>query len=191
MIGGLVLAAGGGTRFAGAEPKLLAMLRGRPVLQHAIDAATAVDELERVVVVLGAEAERVRAGIEFGRAEAVVCRQWADGLSASLRVGVGALRGADRVIVMLGDAPDVTPELVRRFVRAPEGARAVYGGRPGHPVVLGRSQLDRLAETGGDSGARGLLAGGAEIECGDLASGRDIDTIDDLEEMRDAARAVI
>jgi CTP:molybdopterin cytidylyltransferase MocA len=58
-------------------------------------------------------------------------------------------------------------------------ARASYHGRPGHPVVLGRSHWVAIAETArGDSGARDYLAthAAALVECGDLASGVDVDT---------------
>jgi CTP:molybdopterin cytidylyltransferase MocA len=67
----------------------------------------------------------------------------------------------------------------------------VYGGRPGHPVVLGPAELDGLRTLAGDRGARELLAGGARIECSDLGSGRDVDTPDDLEAIRHEARAIL
>jgi len=188
---GLILAAGAGTRFAGGGPKLLADLDGRPLLQHAVDALTAVAELDRVVVVLGAHAEEVQGAIDFGRAEPVVCPGWSEGMAASLRCGAAALAGAERVIVALGDAPGLPPQLIRRFLDAAPGSRAVYGGRPGHPVVLGAPQLERLAGLHGDRGARDLLEGGEQIECGDLAPGRDVDTTGDLEEVRRATRAVL
>jgi molybdenum cofactor cytidylyltransferase len=185
-----VLAAGEGSRFR-RGPKLLADFGGRPLLEHAVAAACAVEELDPVVVVLGCHAERIGAAVDFGRARAVVCEAWADGMSASLRTGAGAIEGAVRAIVCLGDAPDVGPGLIRRMLGAPDGARAVYGGHPGHPVVLGPEQLRRLGELRGDTGARELLGDGSLIECGDLASGRDIDTTKDLEEMHRAARAVV
>lgn len=187
IYGGLILAAGAGARFAADQPKLLAPLGGRPLLEHAIAAQTAVPELERVVVVLGAQADQVRAAVDFGRAEAVDCPDWADGMSASLRCGACALAEVERVIVTLGDAPDVSAALIRRFLDAPPGARAVYGGRPGHPVVLGPEQLSALATLDGDRGARGLLDGGLEVECSDLAAGRDVDTTEDLKELRRVA----
>jgi molybdenum cofactor cytidylyltransferase len=187
---GLVLAAGAGTRF-GPSPKLLACLGGRPILEHAVAAACAVDELERVVIVLGAHAARLQAVVDFGRAEPVVCDHWGDGISASLRAGIAALAGADRVIVTLGDAPDVTPAVIARFLAAPDGARATYGGRPGHPVVLGPAQLAGVPGLSGDEGARRLLAQAPEIECSDLAAGRDVDTAADLEEARRAAAAAV
>ena len=64
MIGGVVLAAGGASRFG--SPKQLAELDERPLLQHAVDAMLAVPAIDPVVVVLGAEAERVRAAVDLG-----------------------------------------------------------------------------------------------------------------------------
>ena len=57
----------------GIEPKLLADLNGRPLLEYALRAQCAVAELERVVVVLGSRADEVLAAVDFGRAEPVVC----------------------------------------------------------------------------------------------------------------------
>jgi CTP:molybdopterin cytidylyltransferase MocA len=98
------------------------------------------------------------------------------------------LASADRVLVTLGDSPTVTSSVVERFVSAPPGARAVYGGRPGHPVVLGAAQVDALRSLAGDRGARALLDG-PMIECSDLCSGMDVDTPEDLERLRAEWRA--
>jgi molybdenum cofactor cytidylyltransferase len=192
VIAGLILAAGAGTRF-GDQPKLLAELDGRPLLDYAVAAQCEVAELERIVVVLGAHADEVRERVDLGRAEPVICADWHTGQAASLRCGASVLlaAGAGKVIVTLGDEPLLTPQLIGRFVDQPGGTRAVYGGRPGHPVVLGAEQLQALSELTGDRGARGLLQGGPVIECGHLSSGRDVDTPDDLEAIRNEARAVI
>jgi CTP:molybdopterin cytidylyltransferase MocA len=190
VIAGLVLAAGAGVRFGGRR-KLLAELDGRPLLEHAVRAQCAVDAIERVVVVLGAFADEVLARVSFGRAEPVVCAEWSKGQAASLRCGLRAVAGADRVIVTLGDAPLITPSVVELFVDAEPGTRAVYRGRPGHPVVLGPSHIAAVSSLTGDHGARDLLHGGATIECGELCSGRDVDTPEDLEAVRHEARAVL
>ncbi len=190
MVAGLVLAAGGGTRF-GTESKLLADLGGRPLLQWAVDAQCAVPALRRVVVVLGAHAPEVRERVGFGRAATVVCEDWARGQAWSLRSGLAALEGAAKVVVTLGDAPLVTAAVIARFASEPPRTRATYAGRPGHPVVLGREEMAALASPAGDRGARDLLRGGPVIEVGHLCSGRDVDTPEDLEEIRDEARAVV
>ena len=190
MNAGLILAAGGGKRFC-ERPKLLADLGGRPVLEHAIGAQCAVERIERVVVVLGAHAVELLACVNFMRAEPVIFAGWREGMGGSLRRGVEALDGADRVIVTLGDQPLITPEVIDMFVDAPAGARATYGGRSGHPVVLGPGQLRAVLELRGDHGARELLGGVVAIECGHLSSGRDVDTPNDLEAVRDEASAVL
>lgn len=192
MTSGLILAAGDGTRF-GDGCKLLAELDGRPLLEHAVRAASAVAELERVVVVLGADAAEIQTHVEFDRAEVVVCDDWMRGQAASLQCGLDALATSTpgTVIVTLGDAPLITPEVIARFVDAPPGTRAVYDGRPGHPVVLGAEHVLALRSLTGDYGARDLLRGAPTIECADLCSGRDVDTLEDLDAIRDEARAVL
>jgi molybdenum cofactor cytidylyltransferase len=190
MTGGLVLAAGAGTRF-GDAPKQLAPFRGRPLLEWAVRAQCAVDGLERVVVVLGSRALEVREAVALGRAETIVCEDWESGQAASLRRGLRELAGSDHVVVTLGDAPLVTPAVIELFVAAEPRTRAVYDGRPGHPVVLGTEEIAALTSLHGDRGARDLLRGGPVMEVGHLCSGRDVDTPDDLEEIAGEARAVI
>jgi molybdenum cofactor cytidylyltransferase len=175
---GLVLAAGEGRRFGG--PKQLARIAGRPLVEHALAALAGLD---RVVVVLGARAEEIRAGADLRGAEVVVCEDWAEGMGASLRRGLAALGEAGEVVVVLADQPFITPEVVARVRIAPgAAARATYGGAPGHPVVLRRGLLTRAGELRGDAGFRGVAM--TEVECGDLADPRDIDTQADLEVVR-------
>jgi CTP:molybdopterin cytidylyltransferase MocA len=95
-------------------------------------------------------------------------------------------------VLTLGDMPRITPQVIARFVdlACEHGtrarARAVYDGRPGHPVVLGHAYFDQIAALRGDVGARDVLKaiGAHPIECAHLCSAVDIDTPEALEQLR-------
>jgi len=164
IVHGLLLAAGAGRRYGG--PK--ALVDGW--LDRSLTALAEGGCADRTVV-LGA-------GVGVVEAD-----DWAEGMGASLRAGLSALADSDAVLVTLVDLPDVGPDVVRRLVeRALDGtalARATYDGRPGHPVLIGRDHLaGAAASVHGDQGARDYLAahGAALVECGDLATGQDVDS---------------
>ena len=184
-VGGLVLAAGEGRRFGG--PKQLAEVGGIPILERVLRAMEGVPGLRPLVVVLGARADEVRAGVELGAFRAVVAPDWAEGQAASLRAGVAALGGVDEVLVCLGDMPFVTPPVIAGTLAHGGGGaaavRASYGGVPGHPVLLREPVLRRVPGLRGDAGARGLLAQlpVESFEAGHLCDPTDVDTREQLE----------
>jgi len=171
---GVLLAAGAGTRFG--MPKVLAA-QGEWL-------ATAVTALscggcDDVAVVLGAAIVEVP-----WPARAVIASDWSDGLSASLRAGLSAV-DADYAVLHTVDTPDVGPDVVERVLAAARStesglARAVYGGAPGHPVVVARQHWGELLHgLHGDEGARSFLSTRRDVikvDCADLATGADIDT---------------
>ena len=103
-----------------------------------------------------------------------------------MRTGLGQadrLR-ADYAVLHVIDTPDVGPAVVRRVLRRAVAsrsglARAHFGDRPGHPVVIARGHWPAvLAELSGDQGAGAFLGGRRDVEivdCSDLALGYDID----------------
>lgn len=188
MIAGIVLAAGAARRFG--APKQLAELDGRPLLEHVL-AAMGSAPLDRVVVVLGAFAEEVRARVDLQGAESVVCVDWAQGQSASLRSGVRAVEAeAEAVAIALGDQPFLSARAVARVLAARgrrcDAVRAIYGSRPGHPIVLERALFSGLTALSGDAGARELLARSrvCDADCGGLGRPDDVDTPEELEFLR-------
>jgi CTP:molybdopterin cytidylyltransferase MocA len=183
LIGGLVLAAGGSNRFGGT--KQLALLDGRPLLEHILTAMEAAP-VDRVAVVLGAHAAEIADGVPLHGAEVVICPDWEEGLGASLRAGVAALDGCEAVAVALGDQPRISADAIARVV-SQRGAdelavRATYGGVPGHPVLLERTLLSRVGELRGDAGASQLMHGVPirEVACDGFGSPADVDTPDEL-----------
>lgn len=185
---GLLLAAGAGRRYG--TPKALVDTGDGPWVLRAVETLLAGGCTD-VLVVTGAEADRVETLLTDGvddRVAAVRCGTWEQGMGESLRSGLTALatRGRTvphRVLVHLVDLPDVGPEVVARLlVEAPGAgsalARAAYEGRPGHPVLLGRDHWQGVLDASrGDAGARAYLRRATPllVECGDLATGADVD----------------
>jgi CTP:molybdopterin cytidylyltransferase MocA len=185
---GVLLAAGSGRRFGG--PKSLADTGDGPWVGRAL---ATLDDADNRIVVVGAAADTVTALLPAG-VRVVANPDHASGMASSLRAGLGAVRvgaaDAAAVVVMLVDLPDVPRAAVRRVMDlARRGgpaaarrmlARAVYRGTPGHPVLIGADHIAGVRDSaGGDRGARDYLARHSVIpvECGDLASGDDVDAL--------------
>lgn len=171
---GLLLAAGEGKRMG--RPKVLVddwLARGVRALQDG--------GCDQVCVVLGASATEARRLVPAATA-VVVAEDWAEGMGASLRAGLEYLATAKAALVLLVDLPDVDAAVVRRVLAAEieTGSlrRASYAGTPGHPVLIGRDHWSALIATAtGDRGARDYLSTHVHelVECGDLATGEDVD----------------
>jgi len=196
----VLLAAGAGTRL-GRGPKALLPHRGRPLVEHVVNVLLD-GGCDTVVVVLGAQADRVRAeaSLDVPGVRVVVNDSWETGMASSLQAGVAAAPepvggpGAARVVVAHVDQPGVTPDDVARLlaahrpgrVTASRWADAVDDGRPrwSHPLVLDAGLAAPAAASAvGDAGARGFLRAHADlidvvVHPGD---GRDVDTAADLD----------
>ena len=157
---GVILAAGASTRMG--SPKQLLDIDGTPMLERVVVAACG-SRLDDVVVVLGAEAQRIRDAVRMARARVIVNEGYADGLSTSLRAGIGALGdGVARAVVMLGDQPDVDESLIDRLLdaQASSGLPAAaldVDGLLHPPVVLDRVLWPQIEALRGDVGLRRLL----------------------------------
>lgn len=179
----LVLAAGRSARMSGRH-KLLARIGGRQLVRIAVEAALGSDA-EGVTVVVGHEAEAIRAALAGLDVTIVENPDYAAGLAGSLRTGIAALpEESDAAIVLLADMPDVSPAVVNRVIAAfaTSGAGVVVptcGGAPGNPVLWPRDLFDALSGIDGDRGGRDLIRAHQErvafVEVGPEVT-RDIDT---------------
>jgi molybdenum cofactor cytidylyltransferase len=184
-VAGLVLAAGRSRRMGEAN-KLLQVVRGVPMVRHAVEALLGA-ATGPVLVVTGHEEARVRAALDGLDVAFVANPQHESGLASSLKAGIAALPAeAAGVVVALGDMPNVTPEVIGRLAQAfadrPEALAVVPTllGERGNPVLLSRAAFAQVATLDGDQGARRLLdAAGdavAEVPLDDPAIALDIDT---------------
>ena len=179
-VGGIVLAAGAGSRFraAGGGIKVLAQSGERSLLEIALAAIAAVPLADRVVVV-GAEADNVLSASDLQGVRAVTNFAWDHGMASSLQTGIAALSdGCEAALIVLADAPNLQPEAVLRVAAAARSdalVSASYAGRRGHPVAIGRD-LWPLLPADGELGGKVLGEPALLIECGDLGEPGDADT---------------
>lgn len=156
-VAAVVLAAGRSSRMG--LPKLVLPWRGRPILQHVLDAVLAAGA-GPVLLVTGPDTPPLegRAGVEV-----VFHPEARRGMGGSIAAGVRAVDGrADAVLVCLGDQPGIAPETIATLFPALSGpcraARPVYrGGVAGHPVLFAAALFPELCALQGEEGARGLL----------------------------------
>ena len=167
----IVLAAGRGERFAasgGRVHKLQALLAGKPVLEHVLDAVRA-SGLPFYVV-------RADAGLP--------------GMGDSIAAGVSATLQASGWLILPGDLPLVQPATLRAVADAlasHSAAVPLCGGVRGHPVGFSAACRADLLNLKGNHGAAPVLRAQAAmnlvafIELGDIGIVTDIDTLDDLQ----------
>ena len=189
---GLVLAAGSSRRMG--SPKQLLQVRGRPLLELVVGQVTA-SRLDDVVVVLGAAADEIQTRVDLGRARVLINPEHSSGMASSLRAGVASLGpDVDRVVVILGDQPDVDAELLNKLLDLHESsglpaAALSFNGLLHPPVVLDRELWSDLMKLEGDVGCRAVIRGRPEQVASlavatDLSHPVDVDTPSDYERVR-------
>lgn len=185
---GVVLAAGTSSRYGGSN-KLLELIDGEPVVTHTVEAVRAAD-LDGITVILGHDAERVGAAVSGLRVNLQTNDRYAEGQSTSVATGVAAARerGADAVLIALGDMPFVSVETIETLLsvyarNAGDAVAAACGGKRGNPVLFDERFFDALSSVEGDVGGRELLysdPGAVAVETGDPGVLHDVDSPGDL-----------
>jgi molybdenum cofactor cytidylyltransferase len=161
----VILAAGASTRMG--TPKQLIELHGRPLIIRAVEAALASNAWP-VVVVLGANAEKIRPLL--ARLPILISENpaWSEGMASSIRTGVTTIqqfsRSLDAVVFALCDQPAFTTDVIRQLVQTHHDTgrgivAAHYSGRNGAPALFLREHFHTLSVLTGEEGARNLLNG--------------------------------
>jgi molybdenum cofactor cytidylyltransferase len=195
-IAAIVLAAGASSRMT--SNKLLAEIDGAPMVLRVAKAAAA-SASDKVVVVTGRDSDKVREALAGTEVTFVDNRDYRSGLSSSLKCGLGALEDdCDGAVILLGDMPDVTAQLVDKLIAAfdPVEGRAICvatrRGKRGNPALFARRFFPEMLTIEGDIGARGLLGSYPELVCeveaDDDAPLIDIDTPEALAAYRGTTR---
>lgn len=189
---GIILAAGESKRFG--APKQLLQLGGRCLIEWVLQAALE-SNLDRVVLVLGCEHERIRSGLRAWTAhpkyELLVNPDHRDGMSTSLKAGVARIQnGFPSAMFLLGDQPLVDAALIdlllTRFTET-EAPICVptHRGTRGNPTLFASALYPAILNLAGDRGARDLIAAHPDqvlaVEIPDPAVFLDIDRLEDVE----------
>jgi bifunctional UDP-N-acetylglucosamine pyrophosphorylase/glucosamine-1-phosphate N-acetyltransferase len=135
-----IMAAGKGTRLKSQLAKVLHEVGGKPLLTRVIAAATSVVPPADIFVIIGHEAERVRSvvahtGVNF------VLQTDQRGTGHALMVAQPALSAYDHVIVLSGDAPQITPQTIARMLNFhldQQAALTLLSADLDHPTGYGR-----------------------------------------------------
>lgn len=158
----VILAAGASTRLG--RPKQLLPWQGKTLLQHAVQMALAVTT--QPVVVTGANADQLVAGLNHNQVQIVFNSEWQQGIASSIRCGLQALLHRtpvpDQVIFMVCDQPFVTPQLLLDLINKWQNTRAsivasAYGDTLGIPALFDNTMFSQLLDLHGDTGAKKII----------------------------------
>ncbi|MEA2623977.1 MAG: molybdenum cofactor cytidylyltransferase [Candidatus Binatota bacterium] len=186
LLSGVLLAAGRARRMG--REKLLLEVGGRPVVRTAAASLVAMKPREILVVTRAdheADVARALAGLPI---RTLVNPRADDGMGTSIAIAAAAVDPAsDALLLLQGDQPLVTHEMLEALVAEWEQSRAVfvsstYDGLATTPVLFFRALFAELAALEGDRGARAVLD--RHYERGRTVSfpawrGRDVDTEED------------
>lgn len=162
-IGVVILAAGASTRLG--TPKQLLHYRGRSLLRHTAEVAI-VSGCQPIVVVLGAQAERLEAEVQQLPVTIVRNSRWADGMSSSIQTGLKTLQSIyptiEAVIILLCDQPFVSVSLVHQLIEAYDRTgnlivASEYANTLGVPALFSHAVFPVLMTLPADRGARSVI----------------------------------
>lgn len=162
-IGIIILAAGASTRLG--TPKQLLPYRGQSLLRHTTKVAIA-SGCRPIVVVLGAQAERLEAEVQQLPVHVVENNHWADGMSSSIQTGLMVLQSihppVKAVVILLCDQPFVSASLVHQLIEVHHRmgkpiVASEYGNTVGVPALFSHVLFPVLMTLPADRGAKYVI----------------------------------
>jgi bifunctional UDP-N-acetylglucosamine pyrophosphorylase/glucosamine-1-phosphate N-acetyltransferase len=136
----VIMAAGKGTRLKSKRAKVLHEIGGLPLLAHVIQAAKQVVPAEDVYVVIGHQAEQVRAAVESTGVKFVLQREQR-GTGHAIMCARERVQHYQNILVLSGDVPLIRPETIgrlREYHLGRKAAMTILTAEPHEPFGYGR-----------------------------------------------------
>ena len=191
-IAGLILAAGGSSRM-GDQNKLMMPFQGKPMLNHVVNASLN-SNLTQTFVVVGHQSSEIKNLVQSDDIQCVENEQWETGMASSIVAGISQLKQFDGFLILLGDMPLVTPELINEIIfhgSADKIVIPIKDGLHGNPVFFGSKFRDELLTLYGDNGAKKVIQDNLlsmiKIEIQSNTIFKDYDTKESLESVAGVA----
>ena len=191
---GIVLAAGASVRMG--STKQLLPVEGGILIERVLNAALE-SELDEVILVLGHRADEIQSAlkkaVKHKKLKVTINGQYKQGISTSIRAGLAKAKAFGHVMILLGDMPHITSDLINLLLHRYLDSRLAIGAikvgaTRSHPVIFSQKLYAELDKLRGDEGAKYLFRKYSDKLC--LVSpdfyydDRDIDTEDEYREFK-------
>jgi molybdenum cofactor cytidylyltransferase len=192
----IILAAGNSSRLG--QPKQLLMYQNKTLIRHILDEAIEITGTN-VVVVLGADAELVRAELKDAAINVVENPKWQQGMASSIRTGLSAMQelnsSLEGIILAVCDQPFVSADIFKELITLKETTdrhivACSYDNTAGTPALFSKNYFSALMSLNGSEGAKKLLMQHNEdlITIPFPDGGIDIDTVEDYNRLSKQTR---
>lgn len=184
-----ILAAGQSSRLG--FPKQTLLFKGKTLIETAVEAALK-SKADAVMVVLGANADKIRPYVSNESVGVINNPDWNAGIASSIRLAIQSVnddKNISDVIFMLSDQPFVNRAVIDSLVhkRQQTGSKIVacaYNDTIGVPVLFNRLLFPQLLALKGQEGAKKIIGNYTDVATVSFENGSiDIDTIADYEEL--------
>jgi len=164
LITAIILAAGEGSRMG--KLKQLLPWGDKTIMDTVIDTVRKAKYVDQIVVVVGAEKERMKKHLiekNYAAVKIVENINYQQGMMSSVQTGLKVLpESCQYIMFVLADKPLLTTEIVEEIIeeflaKKPPIILPIYQGKKGHPVIIKKELIEKIMELEGEGGLRHLF----------------------------------
>lgn len=187
----IILAAGASRRMG--QPKQLLLYKEQTLLGYVTRCALS-SECNPVIVILGANAEKIEPEIALLPIKIVQNNNWNEGIASSIRCGISYIQkqdlNLDGVVLLTCDQPFISTELIAQLITAHNSTNkpiiaSQYNEIIGIPALFSRTFFSALMQLQGDRGAKKIINQYPDlVSVIDFPQGQiDLDTLENYQQL--------